>query len=181
MKKAIAWALGRIPKQESKEADRMLNNEADVEAHIDWLKKNEAVYFDHMWSCNIDELEELDFPIHGYLYIPKEGAIVYKLKIDRIVSDDPEKKINRIQSIQPDYIPPWRCQCYTGKWPHDDLYTPDEPHKRSKTWIKVSKIYELAPPITDSHKIIKWSDGKPLEGFIPPLRRGIYIRDGNWK
>jgi hypothetical protein len=181
MKKAIAWALGRIPKQENKEADRMLSKEADMEAHIDWLKEHEAVYFDHMWSCNTDGLEELDFPIHGYLYIPKHTAIVYKLTIDEIVSDDPEKKKNRIQSIQLNNVPPWRKQCYNGEWSHDDLYTPDEHHKRSKTWIRVLKIRKLDHNITDSRKIIKWNDGKPLESFIPPLRRGIYIRDGNWK
>ncbi|MGB8217762.1 MAG: hypothetical protein WCE94_10725 [Candidatus Methanoperedens sp.] len=174
MKKAIAWALGRMPKQ-SKDLDRMSSKEADVKAHMDWLKENEAVYFDHMWPCNTDEL---DFPVHGYLYIPKHTAIVFKLTINEIISGNPDKIINRIQS---DFIPPWRKQCYTGKWSHDDLYTPDEPHKRSKTWIKVSKICELADPITDSHEIIKWNDGKPLESFIPPLRRGVYIRDGNWK
>lgn len=175
MKMAITWALGKIPKNEGKDPDRMSRKEADIEAHIDWLKENEAVYFDHMWSCNTDEL---DVPINGYLYIPEIRAIAYKLKIDKIISGNPDIIKKKIQS---EYIPPWRKQCYIGKWPHSYSSTPDEPHRRSITWISVSKICELAHHITDSRKIIKWRDEKPLESFIPPLRRGVYIIDENWK
>ena len=172
----IAWALGRIPKKESKEPNRMLRKEADVEAHIEWLKKKEAVYFDHMWSCNADEL---DVPINGYLYIPELRAIAYRLKIDEIISsDNPLILRNRIQR---EYIPPWREQCYTGKWSKSNLYTPNEPHERSITWILVSKICKLSPCITNSQEMIKWNDRKPLESFIPPLRSRVYIVDENWK
>ncbi|CAG0974384.1 hypothetical protein METP3_01691 [Methanosarcinales archaeon] len=47
MEMAIAWALGRKANPESKESDRILPEEADIDAHIKWLENKEAIYFDH--------------------------------------------------------------------------------------------------------------------------------------
>jgi hypothetical protein len=173
MEMAIAWALGRKANSESKESDRMLPEEADIDAHIKWLENKEAIYFDHTWSCRIEG------PINGYLYIPELKAISYKLRIDEIISSTDQFTLKN--RIKPKYIPPWREQCYKGKWPIGDRYTPGEFHELSPTWIKVSKICKLSPLIYDSTKIIKWQDKKPLESFIPPLRSRVYIIDGNWK
>lgn len=173
MEKAIAWALGRRTNLESKESDRMLPEEADIEAHIKWLESNEAVYFDHTWHCRIEG------PINGYLYVPELEAIAYKLKIDEIISS--RELLTLKNRIELKYVPPWREQCFKGKWPNSDPYTPGEFHKPSPTWIKVSKICKLSPLIHDSRKIIKWTDKEPLESFIPPLRSRVYIVDRNWK
>lgn len=45
MEMAIAWALGRKANSESKESDRMLPEEAYIDAHIKWLENKEAMEF----------------------------------------------------------------------------------------------------------------------------------------
>jgi len=66
MEMAIAWALGRKANPESKESDRMLPEEADIDAHIKWLENKEAIYFDHTWSCR---LESFIPPLRSRVYI----------------------------------------------------------------------------------------------------------------
>jgi hypothetical protein len=44
MEMAIAWALGRKANSERRESDRMLPEEADIDAHIKWLDQKSASY-----------------------------------------------------------------------------------------------------------------------------------------
>ena len=114
---AIAWALGRKANSESKESDRMLPQEADIDAHIKWLENKEAIYFDHTWSCRIEG------PINGYLYIFHEPSPTW-IKVSKICKLSPliydSTKIIKWRDSKPleSFIPPLRSRAYIvdGNW-----------------------------------------------------------------
>jgi len=147
MKPAIIWPAN--PKAVQTEEEGL------PEVHIEILKEKKAVFWDSM-----PKRMEIYTPINGYIYF--NGLVRYRCKVEDVFNH--HTLLQRTSEHK--YIPSFRRQCFLGKW--DD----GEPHPISQTWIKISKIERLMPPLQISN--IKRRNGQQLKAVVGGI---VYIQD----
>jgi len=131
--------------------------EGNPELHLQILRTQSAVYWDSM-----PRRREIERPLNGYICI--EGAARYKCRVERVVNHG-----NLLQDEKEhQYVPPFRKQCLIGQWENG------KPHLPSQTWIKISKMERLDPPIHISE--LTRANGKPLRAVVGGV---VYIQDPN--
>ncbi|MBN2251874.1 MAG: hypothetical protein JW724_07360 [Candidatus Altiarchaeota archaeon] len=90
------------------------------------------------------------------------------MELEKIISLDEIRK----NPAEHKFVPEWRNQCLTSKWPNG------EPHEPSKTWIKITKIEKLKRAI-NPQEMKKSVDGRSLKRVY--VRRNTYILDEDWE
>ena len=133
------------------------SREADPELHRTMLESQEAVYWDSM-----PRRRGLTGPLDGYIYI--HGLVRYRCVVDEVLT------LERLLERQDEdrYVPEFRRQCLFGQYPDGT------PHPRSNTWIRVSRIDPLDPPLELSC-FRKWNgeELRRVQGGIVYLRRTV--------
>lgn len=132
-----------------------LQEEANPELHREILREQDAVYWDSM-----PKRKELRGPLHGYIYL--DGVVRYRCRVEHVIGR--ETLLNRRNEHQ--YVPIFRQQCLLGHWPDSQVHTV------SDTWIKISQIEPLDPPL--EIKSIRKINGQPLRAVVGGL---VYIQD----
>lgn len=123
--------------------------------HIKILKEKKAVYWDSM-----PKRKEISTPINGYIYF--DGLVRYRCRVEEVLNQNTLLQ----RTSEHKYIPSFRQQCFVGSWENG------EPHPISQTWIKISKIERLNPPLQISN--IKRRNGQQLKAVVGGI---IYIQD----
>ncbi len=132
-----------------------IKEEADPEEHIRLLKKQIAVFWDSM-----PRRREIACKLNGYIYL--NGTVQYRCRVEYVVNR--ETLLHRENEHQ--YVPSFRRQCLFGRWENGGQHTPSE------TWIKISKIERLVPPL-HINSLLR-ANGQLLRGVVGGL---VYIRD----
>ncbi len=132
-----------------------IEKEANPEEHLRLLRQQGAVFWDSM-----PKRREIPGVLNGYIYLNK--AIRYKCRIEYVINR--ETLLSREYEHQ--YVPSFRRQCLFGK-EEDGRY-----HAPSETWIKISRIDHLVPPLR-INSLLRTND-QPLKAVVGGI---AYIRD----
>jgi hypothetical protein len=117
-----------------------------IHAHVDFLKKRGAVFWDVCRGNEAKKKPELNEIKTGYIYNVPEKAITYKVDIEFIKSS--EEIDAEYQESWEKYVPKFRLDDFPG---HDmDLY-----------WMKITGISQLTKNYT-AGDFIKYKDKKPF-------------------
>ena len=132
-----------------------IEEEGLPEVHIQILKEKKAVFWDSM-----PKRKKIYTSINGYIYF--NGLVRYRCKVEEVINHHALLQ----RPLEHKYIPPFRRQCLLGEMDNG------EPHPISQTWIKISKIEHLNPPLQISN--IKRRNGQQLKAVVGGI---VYIQD----
>jgi len=150
---ALLWSVN--PKKARRHGTSLKREETSVEKHIEVLQEKGAVY----WDLARPVKEELKGPFDGYIFNVEKHVAEYKCRIDWVIESDTLVGMEQEQK----YIPCFRKECLTGA----------EGHKKSPTWIKISKIEKLDKPLILGSFSLK-KNGRPVK---TPPQNFFYIEE----
>lgn len=139
--------------------DGMDPREADIEKHVEHVKRFGAVYWDMLILTGLCKGGILTPPTYCFFYDanPKSKTyrkVAYKAKIIEAYCLEELREIIKNDPKERNYIPNWRYQCINGKWSEENDWVvkahPEwigKAHKLSKVWIKLTNFEELNPPL----------------------------------